>query len=888
MIIEFYPTLEQALKALRKGEVLYTNSWFILNPIRIRYEKDTVWHKEGSVEYERTQYVPRVVEEERLTISDKLRLEAKKNPDSRGLAQERNLYVIEKGKKEKIEEDITKLYSFYCFRKEEIEELIEDLTSSSEKNKGVFKEPLRRAISLGLEEVKSKIKGKDFILVGIMSSWAYEKTKELGVLRHLAEYLKNPILMALEEDERKKDFSENFEEFWKTNFLDIVERVKDVVSEKIEYVNEIEKKKYGLHGNKESHFWHDVIEVVDKKLGLGKGRLVANVWEKDKILGMETGGISELEDHVYEAKKKLEKAGEEIFPEVLVSINMYLPIMPKPEDAEVLIIPSGIRDKNKRGDKEIDFLTLVKLKVEDKEFKCNRLLTYETKESLSIRANTQHYMKIVSKKEVPKELTEGKGKILVKPRYSEYIKIINSYASEKRGVETELKSMKKQALLEEVQYIAETEGLTKSIVIDVGSENQPPVLVKDYDEIKEGKSISEKIIVETFLSKSISPKIEKEEKEGAGCLGGEKVDRIIKEELEQLAEEIKGYVKGETKKEEKAALESASLVARRAAEVLGRGNISHSTCGEAYKKEAYRYEIYPKPTEGYKPIVEDKELVQTLRSCCNPLVIKKYQILFSLLNSKESVNLCFESEGVKARIRAEEIDKIIGGEGKKETVYIAKFSGELVNMFSDYVKKIISENPVPEYDHDDIYGIVGGGVKQLTKIPDSDEEVIEINNLSLLLSGIITSSILIPWEERFPLIKGKKEEEMNKTVGKLYKVILAMLTGGAYEYVERKENPWSKTQIFWVRKKGRTSMLNEKELLREMMGVVMKIKVSEGIEVSIPGYGGKKKSGQGKADLKTYYNIELPKWEKPITFYLETGKEDKVVKMEMYINTEYS
>jgi hypothetical protein len=75
-------------------------------------------------------------------------------------------------------------------------------------------------------------------------------------------------------------------------------------------------------------------------------------------------------------------------------------------------------------------------------------------------------------------------------------------------------------------------------------------------------------------------------------------------------------------------------------------------------------------------------------------------------------------------------------------------------------------------------------------------------------------------------------------------------------------------------------MLNEKELLREMMGAVIRVRVSEEIEVFIPGYGGKKRPGLEKASFKTIYNIELPEdKEKSLTFYLETGKEDKVVEM---------
>jgi hypothetical protein len=885
MKIEFYPTIGQALETLKRGEVLYTNSWFVLNPLRIWYGKDTVWHMEGSIEYEQTQYVPRVIEEERLTISDKLRLEAKKKPDSNNLERERGLYVIEKGKKEEIGEDIISLSDYYCFRKEEIEDLIENLISLAEKNKGSFKEPMRKAITLGLRELRDKAKGKDFIISEKMQGQVFGKAKELEILDHLTEHLRNPILMALEEDEQKKEFSETFEEFWETNFLDIVGRIKDVISEKIRYVNEIEKKKHGLYGDKKSYFWSDVVEVVDKEPGLGRGRLIADIWEKDRILGLEFGGIAKLKDLVYEAKKRLEKEGrnyaEEIFPEVLGSINLYLPAMPKPEDAEVAIIPFSIKDKNKRGDKEVEFLTLVRLGIKDKEFDWKQANTKETEDSVSIWTVTQLSMRIMSKKELPKELTKGKGKVLVKPTYSENIKIINAHVSEKRGVETELKSMKKQALLKEVEYISETRGLTKSLVIDVDNANPASIVIKDYDYSEEERSIDERIRIGFFLSKSISPKIE-EEKEGMGCLGDE-VDKIIKEELEQLAAEIKEYAKGETRKEERAALESASLVARRASEVLKKGNVSHSTCVDDYGKEAYIYNIYPKPVEGYRPIIEDRE-ISALRRCCNPLVVKKYEILFNLFNSKPG-NLCFDYNGVKANITVEEMHKIFGDDDKKETTYLRKFTGELLNMFDHYVNRAISENPRPESEYD----LGGITVKYLAKI-SNEEEAKEANNLSLLLSGAIASSMLIPWEEKFPLMKGKKEEEMIRMVGEVYKIILTVLTGGVYKYSEQgRDDFFSKRQVYWSKRMGEKSMINEKKLLKEMIGVVVKMKVTEGIEVFIPGYGKKKRLGQEKAGLKAYYNIELPKYpihkEETVVFYLETGIGDRVVKVIPNIST---
>jgi hypothetical protein len=891
MKIEFYPTLGQALETLKRGEVLYTNSWFVLNPVRIWYGKDTVWHMEGSIEYEQTQYVPRVIEEERLTISDKLRLEAKKKSKKDDSIQERGLYAVEKGKKEKISEDVKDLYNYYCFRKEEIEEIIEDLISSSEKNSGVFKEPLRRAIALGLGEVKNKIKNKDLILVGNMPSHLFEEAKELRVLDHLMEHLRNPILMALEEEEEKKEFSEAFKEFWEKNFLDIARRVEDVISERIKYVNEIEKRRHGLHGDEEDYFWHEVIEVVDKELGIGKGRITGDVWEKGRILGLEFGGVRKLEDQVYKAKKELEKMGknyeEEVFPEVLGSISIYLPTMPKPENAEVVIVPYGIRDKNR--DKEIEFLTLVKIRVKDIEFKCGQAHTQETEKHISIQAVPQHYMRIVSREEVPEEIRESKGKILIKPTYSEYIDIINKHVWEKSRVETELKSMKKQALLRSVRYRAETGGLNKSLVIDVEVEgvDRPSIVVRNYHQLKESKSVSEEITIEAFLSKSISPNMEEEKKEGAGCLGGDKVDKIIKEELEQLAEEIREYAKEETRKKEKTSFESASIVAKRASEVLGRGNIAHGKCSKAYKSNLYTYKIVPKIVEGYKPIIEDKEIVEPLRRCCNPLITKKYEILFKLFSHKEKEKLCFESGGEKAKVRIGEIEKIIRGE-EKEIVYITKFSEELLKLFFDYLNKVTSENPHSEYKHNmDI-----GEIEALNRMPN-EEEIRETNNLSLLLSGSIAASMLIPWEEKFPLIRGKKEEDMIGIVGKLYKIILIMLTGGAYKYVEKNEY-WSKQKIkiFWLKKIGNKPTINEKELLKEMLGVVIKMRVTEGIEVSIPEYGGKGKFGpewERSIDLLTYYEMNLLGYkENPVTFYLETGKEGKALEIKPNIYTEYS
>jgi hypothetical protein len=884
MNISFHQTLKEALDSLKRGEVLYTNSWFILNPIRIWYKKHTRWYKKRSGEYEQTQYVPIVIEEEKLSISDKLRLEGKKKQDRDGPTQERGLYAVKEGEKEKIAEDVKDLYSYYCLRKEEIEELIEDLISSSEKNKGLFKEPLRKAIDLGLGEVKDKIKDKDLILVGIMPSDFFGQAKELEVLDHLMEHLRNPVLMALEEEKWKKDFSKDFEEFWEMNLLDIARRVEDIIRERIRYVNETEKRRHGLYGDEETYFWHKVIEVADKELGLGKGRITGDVWEKGRILGLEFGGIRKLEDHVYEAKKKLEKMGrnyaEEVFPEALGDIRILLPATPKPENSEVVIVPYGIRDKNKSGDKEIDLLTLIKVEVKEVEFEFSQTCTKEAREGVSIWTFPQHYMRVIRKEEVPKEFEEGKGKVLIKPRYSESIEILNMQVSQKRGVETELKSMKKQALLRSVEYVAETEGLNKSLVIDVESVNQPSIVVKDYYQLKEGKSINEEITIETFFSKSISPNIEREK--GTGCLGGD-IDKIIKEELENLAAEIKEYAEKETRKEEKASLESASLVAKRASEALGRGNISQVKCIKYDKSESYRYEITPKPVEGYEPIIEDKEIVETFKGCCKPLMIRKYEILFNLFGHKEVEKLCFESEGTRAKIGIEEIDRVIGGEGKKETIYIRKFSEELSNLFVDYVNKVTSENPQSEYKYD-----IGIEKEVLARMPNKKGEIREANNLSLLLSGLIASSMLIPWEEKFPLMKGKKEEAMIRMVGKLYKVILIVLTGGAYEYVE-KNAYWPKVQIFWLRSVENKSMINEKELLKEMLGVVIKIKVTEGVKVFIPEYGGKRRSGLERTSLKIDYDIELLEYEEnPIIFYLETGKEGKVLEIRPYIYTEYS
>jgi hypothetical protein len=70
------------------------------------------------------------------------------------------------------------------------------------------------------------------------------------------------------------------------------------------------------------------------------------------------------------------------------------------------------------------------------------------------------------------------------------------------------------------------------------------------------------------------------------------------------------------------------------------------------------------------------------------------------------------------------------------------------------------------------------------------------------------------------------------------------------------------------------------------------MKVTEGIEVSIPEYGGKGKFGpewKRSIDLLTYYETNLLGYkENPVTFYLETGKEGKALEIKPNIYTEYS
>jgi len=40
MRVDFYPTLEKAVESLRKGEGLYTDSRFLLDPVRIVYKRE--------------------------------------------------------------------------------------------------------------------------------------------------------------------------------------------------------------------------------------------------------------------------------------------------------------------------------------------------------------------------------------------------------------------------------------------------------------------------------------------------------------------------------------------------------------------------------------------------------------------------------------------------------------------------------------------------------------------------------------------------------------------------------------------------------------------------------------------------------------------------------
>jgi len=163
MKVEFYPTLNEAVESLKRGEGLYTDSRFLLDPVRIVYKREgKSVYKASGLDHGGTTWD--LGGGNKIMVSSHVEKSGKKKYVHATLIKE----------KEQVRLDTENLYESLILKPEELGELIESLTSLVEKNGNVFKKPIKDVISVGLKELN--IKNRDFVVMEDVS--AYERQKK--------------------------------------------------------------------------------------------------------------------------------------------------------------------------------------------------------------------------------------------------------------------------------------------------------------------------------------------------------------------------------------------------------------------------------------------------------------------------------------------------------------------------------------------------------------------------------------------------------------------------------------------------------------------------------------------------------------------------------------
>ena len=572
-----------------------------------------------------------------------------------------------------------------------------------------------------------------------------------------------------------------------------------------------------------------MLAIVDRAPGRETVKVLTEPWEDDRILGIETDGaqklIQELQDHFKNhGKESLEKS----FPNVLASISIHTSNLPKPEEAEFSLIPLGIEEKG--GELRVDYLPLVKLKVKDKKF-----IWSPIKPSYFIDVNIkilgENSIRILSMEKVPKILSERRGEsksLIVKANFVEEVEI--SYSPEQRD------TMKKgeRISVKEVEYTALLKGFTRTLSIEESSG-----LVENLKETEEGRTKNETISVRVLLRSDLNPRMEgSRDKEGGECLG-RGLDKLIGEEMRKIASEIRSYKEREDNNEKKGALKTATLTAERISEVFNEGRVIKSKCYPiGGSKSSYRYEVYPTKhsgeqeavsAEGHKPIAEEEELLETLREYLLPKTLKKSEKTANFLKSEKGAKICFNNGKEKIIISIEELEEM--SKMSREKLILREMSNNLVREFLKY-----------NYSG-------SGEIKEESGKPLVNEEIKEIDEKALELSGSIVSSIIYPWKNFVPV-----DSELNRIMENIYTEVFKSMTGDSYT------NAREGQEMYWV--KGGELMINGKRLLQAAIGVLIEVDVKERISIRMLGEDQKPATGWSMyiSNLVT----------KPV-FFLETG-----------------
>jgi len=807
MKVEFYPTLEKAIQSLKKGEGLYTDSRFLLDPVRVVYKREgksiykatgldhsgAIWDLDGG---------------DKITVSSYVEKSGKKYVHA----------TIIKGK-ELVKLDTENLYNCLIIKPEELEELIEGLTSLVEKNGNVFKKPIKDVIFVGLKGLN--IRNRDFVVMEGISLYN-RKEKEAAI-----DFIRKQILKS------KKGIT---------------------TPHSLYFGDKAEKELYKTLGNltweAETYYhWTEVLTAVDRMPGKGAGKVVTTLWEDNGVLGIESGGRRDggIYDLIYELREYMEKHGKESleksFPRVLGKISLYISERPKREEAELVLVPIEIKEEEKVI--KVDYLALVKLRIKDKKFVWSSVSPKYFEDLVDVEISGKNSIRILRKDEVPREVLEnekGKKNILVKVNLIEGIEIDHIDFDEKRA----LRNKDQLLVIKNMKYTAYIEGSTKKLSIEVGSGSLIDG-IKGCEEIEEGSVIKEKINSEVFLKREIDPKIKKTtEKEGTECLG-EGTDGLVREELKRILSRLKNLQEKEQKEERKAILKAATFVAERVQEILRKGKEIQGIKSKCipFGSGKYVYEVYQKyngddntvPAGGLRPIAEEEELINTLKKSLLPEALKRAEKLANLLKSEEGAKACFTSEGQKVNIVFDDLEEL--SKPSKEEIILRDVSRNVVEGFL-------------RHDYDDKIREKSG--KILT-----DKEVKETDKLALELSGSIVSSIVHPWKKFVPI-----ESRLGKIMETIYIEVFKVLTGSAYKQERRKYET-----LGWI--KSGEPIIYGKELLKNTMGTLIEVKMIEEISAWIP-------PGEGdRPELMWSFKIDNIST-KP-TFFLETGIDSVVAEI---------
>jgi hypothetical protein len=812
MKVGFYPTLDKAIESLKKGECFYIDSRFLLDPVRVVYKREMKSvYKATNLDHRRTTWT--TSNGEKIMVSSHVEKNGKKYVHATLIKE-----------KEMVRLDTENLYKSMILKPEELGELIEGLTSLVENNRNVFKEPIKDIVSIGLKGLN--IKNKDFVVMEDISAHNRQE-KEVVV-----DFIRKQILKS------RKGISTSYSLY----FGDKAEK-------------ELYKTLSNLTRESETYYyWTEVLIAVDRMPSKGAGKVVTELWEDNGVLGIESGGRLDGGIHglTYELRDYMDKHGkdslEKSFPRALGKISLYLSERPKREEAEFVLVPLGIEEEENML--KVDYLALVKLNIKDRKFVWSPVSPIYFEGLVNVGSSGENSIRILSKDKVPEELLESekekKKNILVKAKFVKGTEIAHIDFDEKRA----FKNKDQLLAIKNMKYTAYIEGSTKKLSIEVGSGSLIDG-IRGYEEVEEGNVIKEEISTKVLLRREIDPKIKKStEKEGTECLG-EGTDGPVREELKQILSKLKNYEEKEQKEERKAILKAATFVANRAQEVFGKGKEIQGIKSRCVPlgNGKYTYEVYTshkenenggvESEEGYRTIAWEKELLDIFSKSLLPKALKRAEKIASLLKSEKGVRICFSQEREKVIISFDDLEKM--SKASKEELTLSEVSR---NVIRDFLR------------HD-----YSGEIREKNGKVSVDEEIKEVDKLSLELSGTIVSSIVHPWKKFVPI-----DSRLNETMEAIYMEVFKTLTGGSYEH------GYGKYRMLKWEKSGET-MVNGKALLQAALGALIEVRMIEEIFVEIP------IEEEGNERPKLAWGFSIDNISTRPTFFLETGIEGMVAEM---------